>query len=425
MTKTTVDVAQLVEPRIVIPAVVGSSPIVHPIFLRQGSGPLAQLVEQWTLNPLVGGSIPSRPTIDSTSRATVPFGRPLARAAFCAVVAAVMLVFPASRLHAQPREAVAAPSSSREVSAERLGDGPIIYKGMAGLEGELGDNIDGPSVIKAPSWLKSPLGKYYMYFAHHRGEYIRLAYADRPEGPWKIYGPGTLHLSQMTRCFNHVASPDVIVDDQHQRLVLYFHCPIETVGVKRDRPYAQLTFVATSKDGVNFDPNQEACADPYLRAFLYQGYTYALAMSDKKTAYPIWKRSGRFFRSATGMPPFEAGPRILDEMRHAALLRRGDVLHIFYTVVGDDPERIYHSQVDLRPDWTEWTATAPTEVLRPERAYEGADLPLTQSKGGMSAGRERALRDPAVLDDDGRLYLYYTVAGEVGIAVAQVRLGRQ
>jgi hypothetical protein len=27
-----VDVAQLVEPRIVIPAVVGSSPIVHPIF---------------------------------------------------------------------------------------------------------------------------------------------------------------------------------------------------------------------------------------------------------------------------------------------------------------------------------------------------------------------------------------------------------
>ncbi len=29
-----VDVAQLVEPRIVIPAVVGSSPIVHPIFVE-------------------------------------------------------------------------------------------------------------------------------------------------------------------------------------------------------------------------------------------------------------------------------------------------------------------------------------------------------------------------------------------------------
>ncbi len=47
-------VAQLVEPRIVIPVVVGSSPISHPIF-----GSLAQLVEQETLNLLVEGSNPS------------------------------------------------------------------------------------------------------------------------------------------------------------------------------------------------------------------------------------------------------------------------------------------------------------------------------------------------------------------------------
>ena len=59
---TLVDVAQLVEPRIVIPAVVGSSPIVHPI-LSAMLGPLAQLVEQETLNLLVEGSTPSRPTI--------------------------------------------------------------------------------------------------------------------------------------------------------------------------------------------------------------------------------------------------------------------------------------------------------------------------------------------------------------------------
>ena len=31
-----VDVAQLVEPRIVIPAVAGSSPVVHPTFQAQG-----------------------------------------------------------------------------------------------------------------------------------------------------------------------------------------------------------------------------------------------------------------------------------------------------------------------------------------------------------------------------------------------------
>ena len=54
-----VGVAQLVEPRIVIPVVVGSSPIVHPkltvlavwiLIKRELTGPLAQLVEQLTLN---------------------------------------------------------------------------------------------------------------------------------------------------------------------------------------------------------------------------------------------------------------------------------------------------------------------------------------------------------------------------------------
>ncbi len=50
-----VDVAQMVEPRIVIPVVAGSIPVVHPIMkcftvFKQGYGPLAQLVEQLTLN---------------------------------------------------------------------------------------------------------------------------------------------------------------------------------------------------------------------------------------------------------------------------------------------------------------------------------------------------------------------------------------
>ncbi len=63
-----VGVAQLVEPRVVIPAVVGSSPIAHPIFEFGQRGPLAQLVEQLTLNQLVVGSIPTRPTIPALRR---------------------------------------------------------------------------------------------------------------------------------------------------------------------------------------------------------------------------------------------------------------------------------------------------------------------------------------------------------------------
>ena len=51
-----VAVAQLAELRVVIPAVVGSSPISHP------KGRVAQLVEHRTLNPLVQGSNPCAPT---------------------------------------------------------------------------------------------------------------------------------------------------------------------------------------------------------------------------------------------------------------------------------------------------------------------------------------------------------------------------
>ena len=50
-----------------IPVVVGSSPIIHPNFVQcTVCGPLAQLVEQETLNLLVVGSNPTRPTISAT-----------------------------------------------------------------------------------------------------------------------------------------------------------------------------------------------------------------------------------------------------------------------------------------------------------------------------------------------------------------------
>ncbi|MCW2348578.1 hypothetical protein [Sphingobium sp. B12D2B] len=327
---------------------------------------------------------------------------------------------------ASPATAQAPTSRSTEsvkvsaVVAERIGSGPVIYPDMPGLEGDLGNNINGPSVIRVPSWIKNPLGKYYMYFGHHRGGYIRLAYADRPEGPWTVYKDGTLRLEQ-TSALHHISSPDAVVDEENKRIVLYYHGATEMPGGDYGgRPYAQRSFVATSPDGLSFTAASGAFGAPYIRVFSYKGNSYGLGMADKASAYPVWLRSGQFFRSASLLPPFEAGPRILDEMRHAGVTRIGDTLHVFYTNVGDSPERILHASVDLRPDWSEWTASTPTEVMRPEKAYEGANLPLVSSRGGMATGAEHALRDPGVLNDDGRIYLYYAVSGEKGIAVARV-----
>lgn len=71
---------------------------------------------------------------------------------------------------------------------ERLPGNPIVVPAMlGGLDGE---NINGPSLIRVPPWVEGRLGEYYLYFAHHAGKYIRMAYADDLAGPWTVYGPG-------------------------------------------------------------------------------------------------------------------------------------------------------------------------------------------------------------------------------------------
>ena len=75
---------------------------------------------------------------------------------------------------------------------ERLLDASII---SAVLDASIGQNIQGPSLIRVPDWLENPLGVYYLYFADHKGSYIRLAYADELTGPWHIYQPGSLQLA--------------------------------------------------------------------------------------------------------------------------------------------------------------------------------------------------------------------------------------
>ena len=117
---------------------------------------------------------------------------------------------------------------SQGFEALRLKVNPIITPGM--LPSGDGDNINGPSMIKVPDWIQSPLGKYYLYFAHHQGKYIRLAYADHPEGPWKIYEKGTLKREDCIfddginkLAVKHIASPDLLIDPEKKELVMYFH----------------------------------------------------------------------------------------------------------------------------------------------------------------------------------------------------------
>ena len=79
--------------------------------------------------------------------------------------------------------------------AIRLLDRPII---TPDLHPSIGRNIQGPSVIRVPDWVEHRLGDYYLYFADHKGSYIRLAYANQLTGPWTIHPPGSLQLAACT-----------------------------------------------------------------------------------------------------------------------------------------------------------------------------------------------------------------------------------
>ncbi len=63
-------------------------------------------------------------------------------------------------------------------------------------------------------------------------------------------------------------------------------------------------------------------------------------------------------------------------MRHVALLRKGDILHVYSTRMGDKPERIFLSYIDLQGEWRDWASTEAVEVLRPEKDYEGIKYPV-------------------------------------------------
>ena len=134
---------------------------------------------------------------------------------------------------------------------------------------------------------------------------------------------------------------------------------------------------------------------------------------------------GILYRSQDGLSNFKARPGLLFgvDMRHAGLILRGTKLYIFYSRVGDAPERILCSTMDVSADdWKQWRPSAPVEVLRPELAWEGADLPVAPSIRGEITGQANQLRDPALFADEGKTWLLYACAGEQAIAIAELEI---
>ncbi len=163
--------------------------------------------------------------------------------------------------------------------------------------------------------------------------------------------------------------------------------------------------------------DQSGDGSAYWRVFEYDNWWYALARPSRES--PV-----NLHRARDPLAPFEPGPQLFPtspRQVHNAVLIRDAVMDVFYTREGDRPERILHSEVTLGPDWTTWRATPPRECLAPETDWEGADLPVEAGIVGALEEPSHALRDPTIFQEDGRIYMFYAVAGESGIAVAELR----
>ena len=327
------------------------------------------------------------------------------------------------------------PQSLPRVTARRLSQNPLI---SLQTSPSLGDNINGPTVILVPAWVERPLGRYYMYFGHHMGRHIRLASADAIEGPWRIHEPGVLPVSEtslfrpqpdpvenLENFYTHVASPEIEIDSARRRLVMWFHgwwtdgkrWPVGEPAARewaRENGYSQFTQVATSSDGLSFTARPAITRIPYLRVFRIDGALYGMA------------RLGRLARAKDPLESFELGPNpfrsgpYANRVRHVAILQRGRRLHVFFTAIGDAPERILMTTIDAHGDWSTWVASPAVEVMVPEAPFECAAMPVAPSEGGDIKGPARQLRDPAIFEENGRTFLFYSFCGEQGIAAAEL-----
>ena len=285
----------------------------------------------------------------------------------------------------------------------------VISRTNAG--GNLAGNINGPSVIRVPDWIPAservnPNAVYYMYFAHHVGFNIRLAWAESLNGEWRLFNTGNapdrawgvngnntgtqtprtgvLSLSSgntgnnrvesnggsnLIAANGHIASPDVHVDNVNQRILMYYHAPYTEIN-------GQNTFIATSKYGLNFNATHQGGesgvdlgGNPfgvrsvvpgggYVRTFIISGQTFAFSNINELWRAPRFNDAGELNTIANadsegGLWNPSAGFNAVGEnwWNSPGLTlfdQSANPLRDFYASIGEQPNDVRHVSVYTR-----------------------------------------------------------------------------
>lgn len=258
-----------------------------------------------------------------------------------------------------------------------------------------------PSVIELGRYVPGA-PRFILYYAPHHSDGIGAATAEELTGPWTPLPQNPiLRMADVPCLSNHISGPDVIYVPEERRFRMYFHGSVPGVG--------QQSAMAVSKDGVRWrlEPQRVVLPYPYLRVFRRGGWYYGicrlgvdlgLVRSRDGIAWEDWPR-GKLL--ATGEEQKE-----YDRLRHYHILVRDDTLLLYYcTYTAPDlsVESIKLASMPISGDWAAWPYPERLGVvLAPELAWEQSNL-----------------RDPYLMEADGRLYMFYVGGNEAGIGLAR------
>ncbi len=362
------------------------------------------------------------------------------------------------------------------VNVRRSSYNPIVER-----SNDVGAIVNSPSVIEVPPWVEDPLGAYYMYFSHKHGSYIRMAYADHPEGPWNVYSSGVLSIED-TPFIGHIASPDVHVDHSEEVIRMYYHGesplndlifgPIKHRGYRRESydyryrsiPHRILYQAGRTgykliqnggRDGItppSEQPTQSEAATnngfnlmkalttppikpPTVQETRHAESSTGLSFTTQNTIigpswfavfqygrhwYGIGSRDGYLYSSNTPTNSFDRKQRLMQNGRHFGVYLDGDQLEVYYSKSDDQPEQILRTNITLSANSSNWKLGETIKILAPEMEYEGSNIPLEVSQQRSYSERRQMVRDPSIFIAHGSKYMYYALAGETGIGVAEL-----
>jgi len=257
-----------------------------------------------------------------------------------------------------------------------------------------------PSVIEATRYRKDAPARYLMYYAPHHSQGIGAAAADELTGPWTPLAENPLvRLDQFRGIKGHVSGPDVVWVPEESRFRMYLHGSVPQSE--------QQTGLAVSPDGVHFEPADPdpILPHPYLRVWRWDGLYYGVCRFGNDLGL-VRSEDGMNWQEWPNGLLLERGPQHgeYDRLRHHCVHVIEDVLHLYYCTYRDaeeSVEAIRLAAMPMRGEWTEWRIERLGDALTPALDWE-----------------QENVRDPYIIEADGRVYMFYVGGNEAGISLA-------